>query len=457
MVSQVFYMNDRANSLQESLKFKAVKVFRDAGLGEIFKPGDTVGVKIHMGEYGNTANLRPQMIRTIVDEIKKLKGKPVVVDCTTIAFNEFTSRGTATDMLWTAARHGLTEETLECPIWVCDGEYGFDDVKVEVPHGTFLKHTYMGKKLLDLDAMIVVTHFKGHPMGVFGGALKNVGIGCGSKRGKLCTHLLNHPHYGRLAWTVNQQAAQKMSEGPSPTLAERMMKNCPFGGAQFKDGQFHTDVEHCMQCATCFGPALFSGLLAPPAEIMLLWAITIPDAFAAYVNAIGKDKVGYVSYAVDITPWCDCVNFHDRSLVPNLGVFASKDPVAIDMACLEMAEAVSGMPGSKTDDFGFGEPGTERFTNLSSMATVSQWAQIHSAVYNGVGTSEYELIVSKPGPDTDFWMPKYSPEKPWGFVNREGLRQGNWKPEYPFTYEDARLSMAQASLKPKGKVAQRDL
>ena len=457
MASPVFYMNDRANSLQESMKFKAVKVFRDAGLGELFKPGDTVGVKIHMGEYGNTMNLRPQMIRSIVEEIKKLKGKPVVVDCTTIAFNEYTSRGTKEDMLWTAARHGMTEETLSCPIWVCDGDYGLDDVKVDIPHGTFLKHTYMGKKLTELDAMIVVTHFKGHPMGVFGGAMKNVGIGCGSKRGKLCTHLLNHPSYGRLAWTVNPKAVEGAMQGPKPTVLDRFISNCPFGAPSVKDGVFSTDTDRCHQCASCFGPALFSGILAPPPEIMLLWAITIPDAFSGYVNAIGKNKVGYVTYGIDITPWCDCVNFHDRQLVPNMGVFASKDPVAIDMACLEMAEASTGMPGSKSDDFGFGDPGTERFTNLSSMATVSQWAQIHSGIYNGLGTSEYELITSKPAPEYDFWMPKYSPEKPWGYVNRKGLHSGEWKPEYPYSHDRPRISLAEASLKPKGKAGEREL
>ncbi len=159
MASEVFFMNDRAAALQESIKFKAVKVFRDAGLGELFVPGDWVGIKIHMGEHGCSLSLRPQYVRSIVEEIKRLGGKPVVVDCTTICFNEYSSRATKEDMLKTAARHGMTEETLTCPIWICDGDYGFDDVKVDVPHGTYLKHTYMGKKLLDLDAMIVLTHF----------------------------------------------------------------------------------------------------------------------------------------------------------------------------------------------------------------------------------------------------------------------------------------------------------
>jgi uncharacterized Fe-S center protein len=457
MASEVFFINDRAAALQESIKFKAVKVFRDAGLGELFSPGDTVGIKVHFGEHGCSLSLRPQYVRSIVEEIRRLGGKPAVVDCTTICFNEYSSRATKEDMLKTAARHGFTEETLTCPIWVCDGEYGLDDVKVEVPHGTYLKHSYLGRQLLDLDAMIVVSHFKGHPMGVFGGALKNVGIGCGSKRGKICTHLLNHPTYGRAVWVPNQEVAKAMAEAPHPNMMDRLLTNCPFDAMSYEDGVFKTDPEKCHQCASCFGPGLFSGIVAPSPDMMLLWATTIPDACSAYVNAIGKDKVGYVSYAVDVSPWCDCVNFSDRPLVPNVGVFASKDPVAIDMACLEMTEQYTAMPGSKADDFGFGDPGTERYTNCSSMAKVSQWVQINSGVYNGLGDSAYEFIISEPAEEFDFWMEPYTAENPWGLVHKQGLRKGDWAVDYPYTFGDIRLSMVEMVLKPKGKVSEREI
>ncbi len=299
--------------------------------------------------------------------------------------------------------------------------------------------------------------FKGHPMGVFGGALKNVGIGCGSKRGKLATHTLNHPLYGRGAWTVNQAAAKAAAEAPHPNIVDRLIKNCPFDAISYKDGVLKTDAKKCQLCASCFGPGLFSGILGPPPEIFLLWATTIPDAFSAYVHAIGKEKVGYVSYAMDISPWCDCVNFSDRQLVPNVGVFASRDPVAIDMACLEMTEQHAAMPGSAADDFGFSEAGTERFTNCASMAKVSQWVQINSGVYNGLGSSEYELVISEPAEEFDFWMEPYTPDKPWGFLNKGPLSRGNWKVEYPYTYDDMQLSMVEMVVKPKGKVSEREI
>jgi uncharacterized Fe-S center protein len=391
-------------------------------------------------------------VRSIIDEIKELGGRPVIVECTTMCFGPYSSRATASDHLRTAARHGYTEETLGCPIWMCDGEYGFDDVKVDIPHGVILKHTYMGRKVLELDAMVVVSHFKGHPMGSFGGAIKNVGIGLGSKRGKITTHLLNHPVYGRRTWQINQQAAAALAEGPHPNGIDLLVKNCPFDALAWEDGVLKWDPGRCQQCLCCFGPGVFGGVFQPPPEITLMWAVAIADACAGYVNAIGSNRIGYVSYAMDVTPGCDCVNWHDRPLVPNIGVFASRDPVAIDMACLEAVEALQGIPGSKADDLGFGDAETERFTNCSSMAKISQWAQVNAAVFNGLGTSEYNLIVSEPGPELDFWPEPYTPENPWGFFNRKGLRKGNWTPDYPYTHETIQLSLPEIYMRPKGKV-----
>jgi uncharacterized Fe-S center protein len=453
MVSDVFFMNDRGNSLGESIKYKAVKVFRDAGLGELFKPGDTVGVKIHFGEHGLSHHLRSSWVRSIIEEIQRLGGKPVVVDCTTIVFSTYSSRATREGMLCTAARHGMTEETFGCPIWICDGEIGEDDVKVDIPSGTYLKYSYMGKKLLDLDAMIAVTHFKGHPLGVFGGALKNIGIGCGSKRGKALTHLFSHERLGLHAVGVNQAAAKAAWAQPHPNTVDNMIEGCPWDCFSWENDTLNFDRAKCRDCTGCFGSGLFSGILAPNPETMLYWASTIPDAFSGYVRAIGMDKVGYVSYAMDITPWCDCCNWSDRAVVPNLGVFASRDPVAIDMACLEMSEAVLATPGSKADELGFGEPGTERFTHTSGMAGVSQWVAINSGIHNGVGTSEYNLILSDPvANDSEFFMKPYAPCNVWGKVHREAMRGLDWNVGR-FFHDDLQMSMVEMSLKPKGKVA----
>jgi uncharacterized Fe-S center protein len=323
---------------------------------------------------------------------------------------------------------------------------------VDIPNGVALKFSYMGKKLLELDACVVVTHFKGHPMGVFGGAIKNVGIGMGSKRGKILTHYVNHPVYGRKVFATNQEAFAAWAEQPSPNSAEYLVKSCPFGAMEKQGKVLKYYEDKCRQCATCVALGAFGGIWQIPPEITFFWAPTIADACAGYVNAIGSDRFIYLSYAMDITPACDCNNFHDRAIIPNIGVFASKDPVAIDMACLEAVEASAGMPESKAEEFGFVEPGTERFTNLCALSKTSQWAQINAAVYNRLGTSEYNLIVSEPASEYEFWFEPYTPDNPWGYVNREWVAKQNWKPEYPYCYDGLRLSLTELSIKPKGKV-----
>jgi len=420
MASKVYFMNDRANSLAESTPFKAVKLLRDIGIEGLFKKGDTVGIKCHMGEYGNSLNLRPQWIKSIVEEIQRLGGNPVVIDGSLgLPMNEYAGRATEADHLRCVSRHGFNEETLGCPVWIADGEFGMDDVKVPVPHGVYMDYSFIGKKFLDLDACIVVSHFKGHPMGVYGGALKNVGIGMGSKRGKVSTHFLNHPIYGRKLWTLNQEAAAELSKLPHPNPVESLVSSCPFHAFEYDLEGLHWAEEKCRQCGTCFTGGLFGGLLAFNPEILATWAPAMVDAASAYIKAIGAENMLYVSYAMDISPWCDCVSWHDKPLVPNVGVFASKDPVALDMACLEATEALNGMPNSQAEEAGFMEPNTERFTNCSSFASISQWAQVNSGAYNGLGTTEYVLVESEPGPDTDFWFAPYTPENTWYDVNRE--------------------------------------
>ena len=183
MDSIVYYMNDRAGYISESIPFKALKLCRDAGIRDMIKPGDKVAIKVHMGEYATPFNLRPHWVKAIVEEVQRLGGEPARVDCNTVVASDYCARAVEKDHLKVASDHGFNTETMCCPIVIGDGAFGFDDVEVPVPHGVLLKHSYIGKRLLDYDKCIVISHFKGHSQGVYGGALKNVGIGMGSKHG----------------------------------------------------------------------------------------------------------------------------------------------------------------------------------------------------------------------------------------------------------------------------------
>src|SRR4030042_3814513 len=192
MSSKVWFMNDRAQSFETSMVAKMLTVFDAAGFAEMISPGDVVAVKLHCGEDNNTGYLRPVYARALVDRIKELGGRPFVCDTTTLPYMPVSARCTALDELLTAERNGYNSATLGCPFIVADGFFGTDDIKVDVPEGFICKESYVAKAIALADVLITLSHFKGHPFGVIGGTIKNLGIGCQSKRGKFNIHMGGH-------------------------------------------------------------------------------------------------------------------------------------------------------------------------------------------------------------------------------------------------------------------------
>ncbi len=454
MASKVYYMSDRASHGGESTPFKAVKLLRDAGIKDLFKPGDTVGIKVHTGSYGNSANLRPHWIVSIVEEVKRLGGKPVIVE-TNFNLNGFGGDRQDTEQHRKVInRHGYNEQTMGCPIYLADSPLETHDVKCEIPHGVYLNHTFTPERMLKLDAVIVVSHFKGHLQGTFGGAIKNVGIGMASCRGKGAAHFVNHPEFGLKNGKVNQEAAQQMMQMPSPNFLDGLINNCAFDAYEIVDGKFVFHSERCRNCSACYYPALFSGVMQYSSALMTTTPTAIADSCAGIMQKIGPEKFLFLNYAYDITPGCDCNNFHDSNIIPNLGVFASKDPVALDMACLEAAEAATVMPGSAADTPELSPANSDRFTHASSMAHVSQWAQINSAIYNGIGTSEYVLVESEALSEAEVnsWIQDYDFSNPLGKRFREEIRSACWDMEGVVAVSEPRLPNEQLFARPAGQV-----
>ena len=171
--AEVFFMDDRSTNIQTGLVPKMLTVFKAAGLNTIIEKGDLVAVKLHMGEWNTTSYIRPVYARAICDKIKELGGRPFITDTTTLPYYPYASRTTAYDHLITAERNGFSSATMKCPIIIADGFFGNDDIRIDLPEGNYLKEQYIGAAIGNADAMIVLTHFKGHPLGVFGGSIKS--------------------------------------------------------------------------------------------------------------------------------------------------------------------------------------------------------------------------------------------------------------------------------------------
>jgi len=394
-MAKVYFMDDRSQSNQTSLVAKMLTLFDTAGFGNMIKPNDVVAVKLHMGEYNNTAYIRPVYVRALVDKIKSLGGEPMVVDTTTLPYFTYASRVTALDHLKTIARNGFTQSTVGCPIVIADGYIGTDDVRIDLPEGFILKEQYVGTGIALADSMILLSHFKGHPMGTYGGALKNMGVGCASKRGKLNLHLGGHPKYGlRTRPYVPERCKGK--ECPDWEICANI---CPEGAITMTENGIEWNSEGCIGCLACLPMLAMCGVAMPPDDYFDATAAAIADSALAAAKAVGEGKVGYINLALDIAPWCDCVSYSDRSIVPNLGIFASWDPVAIDSACLQKATEAGGMPGSVAMAKGVMDPGLPKFTACGSFMGISEEIQPNVGQKIGLGTRDFELIEVPPADD----------------------------------------------------------
>ena len=188
------------------------------------------------------------------------------------------------------------------------------------------------------------------------------------------------------------------------------------------------------------------GVLAVPDEWRIGSAIAIADSAAAYQSIIGKEHVGFINYAIDISPLCDCAPATDRPIIPNLGVFASRDIVAIDLACLDMTMKMVGIHDSAAEEEDVLEAGKEKFTGIHP-ARGSQWTQVNAAAHLGIGTKNYELIECEPGPKEEFFCPHLRyPDRPAGYYFRKYFRIRNPVPTGGFKYHpDFRVSVEELS------------
>jgi len=405
MSSKVYSLETegRCHSAATGLVPQMLTVFEAAGLDAMISPGDVVAIKLHCGEWNNTAYLRPVYARALADRIKALGGKPFVCDTTTLTYSTSASRSTALDLLNTAERNGYTSAALGCPFIVADGYNGTDDMRVDLPEGYILKEAYIAKAIALADVLIALTHFKGHPIGIIGGAIKNLGIGAQSKRGKSNVHMGGHPQYGFGAATEFHPERCKGRNGcPQWELCQNC---CPHGLFEVTDTSITWKRELCSNCLSHLGATVACGVCDIPEVTFQATNAAMADACLATVKTVGRDKVGFINMAIDISPACDCVGFADMPIMPNLGVFASTDPVALDQACVHKAMQAQGMPGSAAEDYGAVESGTHKFTAASSVRVpdLSEEIQIRTGVINGLGSREYEMVEPEQIADRRFW------------------------------------------------------
>lgn len=373
--AKVYYTDFRAK-LGEGLPTKLKRLMKKAGISEIDMENKFVAIKMHFGEMGNISYLRPNYAKAVVDVVKEFGGKPVLTDCNTLYPG---SRKNALEHLYCAWENGFTPLSVGCPVIIGDGLKGTDDIEVPVQGGEYIEKAKIGRAVMDADVFISLTHFKGHETTGFGGTIKNIGMGCGSRAGKKDQHSVGKP-------TIDQEACRG---------CKSCLRECANDGLIYDADarKMSIDLEHCVGCGRCIGACNFDAI-----SFMDSAATKVLNCkMAEYTKAVVDGRPNFhISLIVDVSPNCDCHPENDAPILPNIGMFASFDPLALDQACADVCLSATPLPHSQLADRMEEENFCDHHDHFENTTPNSEYKTcLAHAEKIGLGTREYELIYMK--------------------------------------------------------------
>jgi uncharacterized Fe-S center protein len=368
--SKVFLTDLQANAKQSVLQ-KVSDLFELLQPHEVFGRKDLVAVKIHFGEEGNTGYIRPQYVRRVVDRLLQIGAKPFLTDTNSLYVG---TRAEACSHLGTAFDNGFTREITRAPVIIADGLRGNSGVEVLIA-GRYVKNARIASDIRNADGMVVLSHFKGHELAGFGGALKNLGMGCAAREGKLEQHSNISPRVTRRK-CVGCGECITWCRGEAITLV-----------GEGQEARAMINPERCVGCAECI-------LSCRQGAIQVQWNESIPVfmekmvEYAAAAVSNKRDKTLFLTFVTDVSPLCDCYPFSDRAIVPDLAILASTDPVAIDQAAVDQVNGAPANPVSSLKETL--SPGDDKFRAI--YPHIDWTHQLDYASKIGLGTREYELV-----------------------------------------------------------------
>jgi uncharacterized Fe-S center protein len=328
-----------------------------------------------LGEPGNLAYLRPNFSRVIVEMIREKGGKPFLTDCNTLYVGR---RKDALEHLDAAYENGYNPFGTGCHVIIGDGLKGTDDIEVPVSGGEYVKTAKIGRAIMDADVFISMTHFKGHENTGFGGALKNIGMGCGSRRGKMEMHSNSKPF-------VKEKKCRN---------CKVCSKICAFSAITYRveDGKARINPDVCVGCGRCIGVCPFDAISPKYDESNDI----LNKKIAEYTKAVVDGRLQFhISFVIDVSPNCDCHVENDLPIIQDVGIFASMDAVALDMACADACNQAPIIKGSYTDDriheHHEHQPEDQDLFSLTHPETNWEVCVDHG-VKLGLGRKEYEII-----------------------------------------------------------------
>ena len=368
--SKVYFTNLRTTP-SSNLLDKMERLVKRAGITNIDFKNQFVAIKIHFGEPGNLAYIRPNYAARMATLLRSLGAKPFLTDCNTLYSGR---RSNAVDHLESAMENGFNPISAKCEVIIADGLKGTDYREIEI-NGEYCKAPKIGAAIVDADIVLTMNHFKGHEQTGFGGALKNLGMGCASVGGKLELH----------------SASQPIIDRENCKSCNICVKHCAHDAIHLDGNKIATiDYEKCVGCGQCVALCQYDAAVMGDGDT----SERLNYKIAEYSKAVLLDKPNFhISFIMNVSPECDCWNHNDAAIVPDLGIAASFDPVALDKAC---ADIVTNAPILETGNRLSDSPHHDHLEGCDKfhiMHPETNWqAGLEHAEKIGLGTQEYELI-----------------------------------------------------------------
>lgn len=312
MASKVFFLPGK----EEQALLSGLPGLLDTLLPANFENNKLVGIKVHFGERGNVTFVSADYSRVAVDCLKKRGARPFLFETNTLYYGQ---RGNTIDHLNLATEHDFTPNNVGAPVVIIDGIRGENWIDVPVK-GRLLKKARLGAMITEIPVVLGFSHFKGHMLSGFGATIKNFSMGTAARGGKLEMHSLTKP------WIDIEKC----------TGCGDCMRQCAAEAIVEKGDDFIILEDKCTGCAGCIG-------VCQAKAVRINWNEASDSAsrkMAEYALASVQGKEGYyVNFVINITKHCDCWGEAMTPICDDVGILASRDPVAVDQACFDMVEA----------------------------------------------------------------------------------------------------------------------